>query len=301
MPKMLAVLVLSLALRACNSQGTQPQQQTPPTTPSKAAPDDNASGESQGKKGALVFHDDDAEIMVFPVCGGPVDKATGRREYCPIEVVYELRRSLSEGRLQVFDELTVEAEYPLPELSAGRHITTLPHSFYWPAREDTLPEEKLPEDMMWFSVGTVPTSLWDRDLWENDSGRSAYDYKPGPRGEKVGDAPPDEAAEFRGDDIGFSSMYIPAKHNQELLDAGDLPEIEILGVGFDNGTNVQFWKENDRNPNREYPTPLRDVRVVSTASHDEYDAIPVLKAGRFTVPKAIFEYPSHIRIVGKVQ
>jgi hypothetical protein len=249
----------------------------------------------------MILHRDDAEVMVFPTCGGPIDKPTGRREYCPIEVVYELRKSLSEGKLQVFDELTVEAEYPLLELSAGKHITTLPHSFYWPAREEKLPEEKLPDDMIWFSVGTVPTSLWDQDLWENDSGQSAYDYKPGPRGQKVGDPPPDEAAQFRGDDVGFSSMYIPAKHNRELLDTGDLPEIEILGVGFDNGTNVQFWKQNDRNPKREYPTPLRDVRVVSTASHDMDDMTPVLKVGRFTVPKAVFEYPSHIRIVGKVR
>jgi len=300
MPKTLTVLLLSLVLRGCGSQGTQPQQQTPPTTSPKA-PDENASGKSQGAEGAVVLHGDEAEIMVFPVCGGSIDRPTGRREYCPIKVVYELRRSLSEGSLQVFDELTVEAEYPLPELSAGKHITTLPHSFYWPARGNTLPEENLPDHMIWFSVGTVPTSLWDRDLWENDSGHSAYDYKPGPRGENVGDPPPDEAAPFRGNDVGFSSMNIPAKHNQELLDTGDLPEIEILGVGFDNGTNVQFWKQNDRNPNREYPTPLRDVRVVSTASHDEYDAIPVLKAGRFTVPKAIFEYPSHIRIVGKLR
>ena len=298
MPRALVLLLLSFAFRGCESRGTQ--QQAPSTVLSQA-PGEHASAKASEAKGAEVLRDDVAEIMVFPVCGGAVDRRTGQREFCPFEVVYELRRSLSEGSLQVFDELNVEAEYPLPDLSAGKHITTLPHSFYWPAREDTLPEEKLPDDMMWFSVGTVPTSLWDRDLWENDSGQSAYDYNPGPRGEKVGDPPPDEAAPFRGDEVGFSSMHIPAKRNQELLDSGDAPEIEILGVGFDNGTNVQFWKENDRNPNREYPTPLRDVHVVSTASHDGYDAIPVLKAGRFTVPKAIFEYPSHIRIVGKVQ
>ena len=297
MPMALAVLMLSIAFRGCGSQGTQ--QQAPPTA-TLQAPNEHASAKATDAKGIEVLHDNVAEILVFPLCGGPVDRPTHQGKYCPFEVVYELRRPLSEGSLQVFDELHVEAEYPLPDLSAGKHFTTLPRSFYWPAREDTLPEENLPDHLIWFSVGTVPTSLWDRDLWENDSGQSAYDYKPGQVGEKVGDPPPDEAAQFRGDDVGFSSMYIPAKHNQELLDTGDLPEIEILGVGFDNGTNVEFWKQNDRNP-KMYRTPLRDVRVVSTASHDNYDAIPVLKAGRFTVPRAIFEYPSHIRVVGKVR
>lgn len=243
-----------------------------------------------------MLHSDDAEIMVFPACGGPIDKPTGRKEYCPIEVVYELRRSLSEGSLQVFNDLKVDAEYPLPELSAGKHITTLPNSFYWQEREETLPDETIS-----FSLGTVPTSFSAGELWGADSGQSVYDYKPGPLPERERNPPPDEAAQFRGDDVGFSSMYIPAKHNRELLDSGGLPEIEILGVGFDNGTYVQFWKERDRNPNRLYPTSLRDVRVVSTASHDMDDTIPVLKAGRFTLPKAIFEYPSHIRIVGKVR
>src|SRR5580704_2163647 len=97
--------------------------------------------------------------------------------------------------------------------------------------------------MISFSVGTVPITFSVKDLWEAETSPSAYEYKPGPRPEKVGDPPPDEAAQFRGDDVGFSSMHIPAKRNQKLLDSGDLPEIEILGVGFDNGTNVEFWKE----------------------------------------------------------
>lgn len=291
---MLAVLLLSLALRGCDSPRTQPQQPTPPSQ----GLDGPAPLKARETNRAVVLHSDIAEILVFPACGGPLDKPTGRREYCPIEVVYELRRSLSEGSLQVFDELNVEAEYPLPELSAGKHITTLPHSFYWQWPGN---EERLPDDRISFSLGTVPITFSAGDLWGNDSGQSAYNYKPGPVGDNVGDPPPDEAAQFRGDDVGFSSMYIPAKRNQELLDAGDPPEIEILGVGFANGTNVQFWKENDRNPDRIYPAPLRDVRVVSTASHDMDDLTPVLKAGRFTVPKAIFEHPSHIRIAGKVQ
>jgi hypothetical protein len=87
MPKTLTVLLLSLVLRGYDSQGAQPLQPTPPTTSPKA-PDENASEKSREAKGAVVLHDDEAEIMVFPVCGGPIDKPTGRREYCPIEVVY---------------------------------------------------------------------------------------------------------------------------------------------------------------------------------------------------------------------
>jgi hypothetical protein len=155
--------------------------------------------------------------------------------------------------------------------------------------------------LVYFALGSSPindlvTSLWTKsDASTSDA--SAYDYKPEPCTKYEGDLC-DEAAMFRGDDVDISNVYIPGRRNLQLRATGDLPEVEILGVGFVEGTEVEYGKGIGYG--RIYKATLRDVRVVSTVSHDADENIPVLKAGRFTVPKEIFEYPSHIRIVGKV-
>ncbi len=232
----------------------------------------------------------DAEILVFDNCS-LLDEKT--RQYCGIEVVYALSHDLTDGRIQVFNDLKIEAEYPLPDLSAEKHLTRLGYQgFYWSEKE-----EQLPDPDLFFAIGTTGINDSISSLWR-ESDPSAYDYKPEPCKKHPEDLC-DDAAMFRGDEVGITSISIPGKRNLELRAKGDLPEIEISGVGFSEGTEVECGRGVD--PKRIFKAPLRDVRVVSTVSHDDEQDIPVLKAGRFTVPKEIFEYPSHIRIVGRVK
>jgi hypothetical protein len=79
MPRALALLLLSFAFRGYDSPGTQPQ--APPTVTSQA-PSEHASAKASETKGADVLRDealrnevlrnDVAEILVFPICGGPL-------------------------------------------------------------------------------------------------------------------------------------------------------------------------------------------------------------------------------------
>jgi hypothetical protein len=254
-----------------------------------------ASQQRQTPEG--ILSDEVAKIIVFPSCVALQDELTTRRRPCPFEVVYELERNLSEGHLEVFNLLHVDAQYPLPDLSTGKHtimVTDMPQGFYWPDDEQTLPDP-----MLFCSLGTSATSIGIEELWENTvyAGKSVYDYKPPPPAKKFGD-PQDLAAASRGDDLGFAEFNVPYKRNLELRDSGQLPEVEILGVGFVEGTPVECGK--GVNPERFFTSPLRDVRVVSTVSHDGDETIPVLKAAKFTVPSGVFNYPRHVRIVGKL-
>jgi len=244
-----------------------------------------------------ILSDEVAKIIVFPSCVESLDELTARRRLYPLRVVYELERNLSEGQLEVFNLLHVEAQYPLPDLSAGKHtldITDMKQYFYWPDNEQTVPDPTL-----FCSLGTSATTIGIEELWENTvySGKSVYDYKPPPPPKEFGDLQ-DLAAASRGDDLGFAEFNIPYKGNLELRDSGQLPEVEILGVGFVEGTPVECGKGG--NPERFFTSPLRDVRVVSTVSHDGDETIPVLKAARFTIPSGVFTYRRHLRIVGKL-
>jgi hypothetical protein len=255
--------------------------------------------QSQTQEGTLS--DDVAKIIVFPSCADMLDELTRRRRPCPLQVVYELTHSLSEGHLEVFNLLHVEAQYPLPDLSAGKHIldiTDMKQYFYWPGKSPD-EDQTLPDPMLFCSLGTSATTISLDQLWEKTiySGSSVYDYKPPPPAKKIGD-PGDLAAASRGDDLGFAGFNIPYKHNLELRDSNQLPEVEILGVGFVEGTPVECGKGG--HPERLFKSPLRDVRVVSTVSHDDDKNIPVLKAATFTVPSGVFTYRRHIRIVGKL-
>lgn len=254
---------------------------------------DHAAGQNSPQSGdasknslpqQTILNKDQAEILVFESCS-----AGGKYESCPIEVVYTLSRPLANGTLQVFNLLTVNAEFPLPDLSEGRHVTTLPHAFYWKGSEDTLPDP-----MFFCNLATSSTTDGVSHLWEPNSEASAYDYRPDPS-DKVNGVQYDQAGQFRGGELGISSFLYPAKRNLERRARGDLPEVEILGAGFVDDTNMQCGR--GVNPTRLYPTPLRDVRVVSTASHKANPDMPVLKAAWFTMPKEVFQYVSHIRIV----
>jgi hypothetical protein len=297
------VLFLSFLLRACPPQSpptAQPPQHQKPDQASTPALPREATGQAKAQPApalAAIFTDDVATIFIFPSFADSLEELTARRRLYPLEVVYELKQDLSEGHIEVFNLLHVDAQYPLPDLSSGKHILDIPDKqyFYWPDNEQTLPDP-----MLFCSLGTSSAPIGIEDLWGNTvySGKSVYDYKPPPPSEKIGD-PGDLAAASRGDDLGFAEFNIPYKRNLELRNSGRLPEVEILGVGFVEGTPVECGK--GVNPERFFTSPLRDVRVVSTVSHDSDNSIPVLKAARFTVPQGIFAYPRHIRIVGKVK
>src|SRR5258708_5829458 len=289
MTRTAAILFLTpLLLRACHA----PQTRTP--TPAGEPTAQEATPQRQNSE--MILGDDVVKIIVFPPCVDFKDKLTGRRRPCQFEIHYELERSLSEGRLEIFNALQVEPQYSLPDLSAGKHTIAIPdilQGFYWPDDQQTLPDP-----MLFCAVGAGSLSLMVEQLWEKSySGSSAYNYKP-PRPPKEVDDPKDPAAAYRGDDLGFSAFNIPYKRNLELRSLGQLPEVEILGVGFTEGTPAECGK--GVNPERFFTSPLRDVRVVSTVSHDGDDSIPVLKSARFTVPRDVFNYPNHVRIVGKL-
>ena len=297
MTRTFSILVLMIVVCGCRSA----------RTPTSSQPQPQEGGQSHGTAAAespapvppesnseIVLRGDDAKIMVLPSGGSYLNDLTARRESYPIEVIYELARPLSEGRLQIFKDAQIEAEYPLSELSAGKHITTLPQVFYWKENDETFPNAEL-----FYNLGKVSSNLTMTDLWSARHGESLYDYKPGPLGEKIGDPPADPAAGYRGDEQAFVQTNIPGYRNLPGRASGQLPEVEILGVGFVEGTPMHCGR--GLNPEQLVDAPLHDVRVVSTVEHDSDNEIPVLKAARFTIPRAIFEYPNHIRIVGKLK
>jgi hypothetical protein len=301
MTRIATILLLSLLLRASPPQsagtGQTPAAQKPRQSQIPTPAGKPAETTQQNQPPEVVLSDEVATIVVLPSCADLLDELTARRRLCPLRVVYELKRNLSEGHLEVFNLLHVEGQYPLPDLSAGTHTLDITEKeyFYWPENKQTVPDP-----MLFFSVGTSATTIAVKQLWEKTtySGESVYDYKPPPPPKEIGD-PTDLAAPFRGDDLGFAEFNTPYKHNMELRDSGHLPEVEILGVGFVEGTPVECGK--GANPDRFFTSPLRDVRVVSTVAHDGDDAIPVLKAAKFTVPSGVFTYRSHVRIVGKLR
>jgi hypothetical protein len=285
MGKTAVILFLGLLLTACKSAQSPPPTQ-PATQPKPVQGPVSGTASQPAVQGtapraqtpANLPGEDIAKIIVFP---------------SPREAIYELEHGLSEGRIEIFNNGEITAQYPLPDLSAGRHILVLEQSFYWPEKDETLPDPLLS-----CTVGTGYITMGSGDLWGQTtySGPSVYDYRPPPPPKKVGD-PVDLAAAYRGDELGFSQFNVPYKRNQELRNAGELPELEILGVGFVEGTPVECGQ--GQNPEKFYTAPLRDVRVVSTLSHDLDPATPVLKAAKFTVPRGAFTYPNHIRIVGR--
>jgi hypothetical protein len=240
---------------------------------------------SEGQK-AQILDPDQVEILVFPSCSSSDAPAP-----CPIDVVYTLHAGLNDGTLEVFNLLHVDAEFPLPDLSAGTHIMTLPHEFYWQERDETFPDP-----MFFCKLPPSSTNDFTTYLWGSRSDASVYDYKPDPS-DKINGVQYDLTGPFRCDDVGYSSLVYPGKRNFERRARGELPEVELLGVGFVEGTSIQCG----RNASRLYAAPLRDVKVVSTASHDANPDMPVLKAARFTMPKEVFQYRSHIRIVGALK
>jgi hypothetical protein len=274
------------------SQSAQPAKQNPAQP--GAAPTTSQASPPSASTGSGLITKDIATVILFPSCLDIQDDLTGKHRLCPIEAIYELKRDLAEGRLDFFNASHIEEEYPLPDLTAGKHKLDIPQPFYWQESRETVPDP-----MLFCSLGTGSISIFASQLWDNSySGESMYDYKPEPP-ENPDEEPHDAAAAYRGNEVGITSFDVDWKLNLKRRYAGDLPEIEILGVGFVEGAAVECHKE--ANPEKIDTSPLRDVRVVSTISHQADPNIPELKAARFTVPRGVFTYPGHIQIVGKVK
>jgi hypothetical protein len=274
------------------SQSAQPASQSParPGTPQTTP----QAGPASGSTGSGLITNDIATVILFPSCLDIQDELTGKHRLCPIEAIYELKRNLAEGRLDVFNASHIEEEYPLPDLTAGKHKLEIPQPFYWQESR-----QSVPDPMLFCSLGTGSLTIFTTQLWDTSySGDSMYDYKPEPP-ENPDEEPHDAAAAYRGNDVGFTGFNVPWKLNLKRRDAGDLPEIEILGVGFVEGAAVEC--NNGASPEKVDTSPLREVRVVSTISHQADPDIPELKAGRFTIPRGVFTYANHIQIVGKVK
>lgn len=223
-----------------------------------------------------------------------------------LQVAYELETELSQGSIEVINGGGVTAQYPLPSLKSGRHTMTIPQGLPQPNYEYTFSCDL--EGSHYSGITIMPGNLWDnRDRDSSDTNfprgedESVYDYKPGPEPDAPKDPPPDEAAAFRGDEVAITSFVIPAKRNRARLSMGKLMEIQILGVGFSEGHAVVCSKQMGGQPQPEARTRVHDVRVVSTASHQMNEDMPVLKAGRFNVPEEVVARGTYLRIEGKVK
>src|SRR5258708_10155463 len=154
MTRTAAILFLSLLLLQVSYAPQSPLPVPPPheQKPGQAripmqAGDLTAQGAPpQRQNSEMIMGDDVAKIIAFPPCVDFKDKLTGRRRPCQFEIHYELERSLSEGRLEIFNALQVEPQYSLPDLSAGKHTIAIPDilkGFYWPDDQQTLPDPML--------------------------------------------------------------------------------------------------------------------------------------------------------------
>lgn len=223
-----------------------------------------------------------------------------------LQVVYELETELSQGSIEVMNGEGLTTQYLLPSLKSGRHTMTIPQGLPQPNYEYTFSCDL--EGSHYSGITIMPGNLWDnRDRDSSDTNypggedESVYAYKPGPEPDEPKDPPPDEAAAFRGDEVGVSSFVIPAKKNRARRSVGKLMEIQILGVGFSEGHAVVCSKQIGGQPQSETQTRVHDVRVVSTASHQMNEDMPVLKAGRFNVPEEVVARGTYLRIAGKVK
>ena len=211
---MVVRLFLLLVLLVCHAAGQTSQQ-------SGEASKNSLPEQTSEPPRKQILNKDQTEILVFESCS-----AGNKHEACPVEVVYTLSHQLSESVLQVFNQLTVNAEFSLPDLSEGRHVTILPHAFYWQEHEETLPDP-----MFFCNLAASVTTDGVSHLWDAPSEASACDYRPDPS-DQVNGVQYDQAGQFRGTEVGISSFLYPSKQNFERRVRGNLPEVEILGAGF---------------------------------------------------------------------
>jgi hypothetical protein len=306
--------------------GAEGSAQTPSAPPAQSASEDSNSAAAKAAarkkrfeeiKRRMELGEEGAEGLDADEGGGAIMRivsmtphvntdASNRRTTESLRVVYELEAELPEGHIEIISAENVTAEYPLPSLKAGRHAMTIPGGM--PLTNNPYTFTCNLEVASHSGITLMVDSLWDNR--DRDSSNTAfpqaeddsvYDYKPGPAPEEAHDPPADEAAAFRGDEMAISSFVIPAKRNRARRSVGKLMEIQVLGVGFSEGTAITCSKQIGGSPGTEARTSVHDVRVVSTASHDMNESIPVLRAGRFDVPEKIAAHGTYLRIIGKVK
>ena len=206
----------------------------------------------------------------------------------PITITYQLHTDLADGYLEIANA-DMPARLRLPELTRGRHTIEIPIG--------TKLAGFLPTFTCGFEIGAGITQMGESITSGDSTDESMYDYTPPPlRDDDV--AHHDDAAAFRGDEQGITSFRFPLSNNGWREEAR-LPEIEIRGVGFTDGTAVRCYRGT--NPELTAFTEMRNVKTVSTLSHDQQSAIPELRAGVFTIPWLIAANPNEMRIVGRTR
>lgn len=260
------------------------------------------SGEEDRESGDL--HDSSPMRIVYLTPWLATDK-NNRHTTDALRVDYELNEDFSEGFLEVVSAGSVTARYRLPSLARGRHTMNVPQGI--PLANDPYTFDcNLPRSR-YGGITQRVDFLWDNrnqdstnPQFPKEDDASIYDYQPLAPTKEEGDVDPsDAAAAFRGDEVAIISSNIPHKRNRLLLSTGHSPEIQILGVNFDEGDEVVCTKQYMDNPPIRATARLHDVRTVSTTSHQVNESIPVLRAGRFYVPEAIAAHGTFVQLVGK--
>jgi hypothetical protein len=224
-----------------------------------------------------------ADIIVYP----PFDE----NEDGSLPVEYELKQPLAQAEMQIFVGARMVARVPLSDVSAGRHRVVVPGPVPFADSDPPIFSCNFPD-----ASGSGITMFRER-LYESGSDEpddSAYAYRPDPEHKNYADEPLDEASAFRGNEVGISGMIVPYRRNRERRDRNLPPEIEILGVGFTEGKTMRCSKDDMR-----AETEVRNVKVVSTLSHESNPDMPELRAGTFTVPPLIADPVNRIIIVGQ--
>jgi hypothetical protein len=318
----LATLAPAGRYLARESSAMQSPADTPPVQQSASSSNDDAAAKAAVRKkrfdeirhrlesgeGGLDSYSGDSEdsspmriVYLTPYLG--TDRSN-RVTTDSLRVDYELDQDFLQGFLEVVSAGSVTARYPLPALARGRHSMNIPRGI--PLANDpytftcNLPESR------YGGITQRVDFLWDNRNMDSinpqfpmEDDASIYNYQPPPPPEDRDVDPSDSAAAFRGDEVAITSSNIPHKRNRMRLSTGRSPEIQILGVNFSDGDEVVCTKESYGNPPIEATTRLHDVRTVSTISHQQNDAIPELRAGRFDVPERIAAHGTFVRLVGE--
>jgi hypothetical protein len=229
------------------------------------------SGESDS--GSSNDFDDPSPMRITSISPN-VPTTKGNRTIDRFRVDYQLDQDLSEGFLEFVSTGSVTVRYPLPSLAHGRHTAYIPRGLSLPSEPVTFTCNL--KNSHYSGVTLRMDSLWDdRDpdsvnpKFSEDEDASIYDYIAPAAREDRDDDPADDAAAFRGDEVGISGFNIPYKRNRLALATGRAPEIQIRGVNFDSGDEVVCSKPPaaSMSPNRSHPTPSSSGSAARGNSH----------------------------------
>jgi len=208
----------------------------------------------------------------------------------PILVYYELTRPFTRATLEFLTRDTVTGRFPLPDLAVGQHMIRVPAGVSQAYDPPSFSCSIARAPILTYYVESVRDG---RDSVADTASLYHYIPDPTPANSTIR---LDAASGFRGKEIGVSAFNIPYARNEQLRGRGQAPEIEILGVNLYDG--MQASCSRGEPPIIRAAATIRDVKVVSTISHEDNDDIPVLQAARFSVPRAVLEPQNTLRIVG---